>query len=113
MLNTIKTSLRFFSSVIGKYSPFESRDNSVEDVLNYINYSHTLTSSGQPTKKQFSLIQNSGYSLVINLAPYEFIENPLKDEAAIVTKLGMRYAHIPVEIFNPTQKDFDRFAAAM
>lgn len=99
--------------MIGKYFPFESRANSVEDVMNYMNYSHTLTSSGQPTKKQFSLIQNSGYSLVINLAPYEFIQNPLKDEAAIVTGLGMKYIHIPVDFFNPTQEDFDRFTAAM
>ncbi len=113
MLNTIKTTLRFFGSVIRKYTPMKSKDNSIEEVLNYLNYSNTLSSSGQPRKNQFSLIQEKGYTIVINLAPYELIENPLKDEEAIVIQLGMRYIHIPVNFFNPTKKDFDTFVKAM
>jgi protein tyrosine phosphatase (PTP) superfamily phosphohydrolase (DUF442 family) len=113
MLNTIKAVLRFYKSVIRKYSPIKSKDNSIEDVVNYINYNDTFSSSGQPTKHQFSLIRQAGYAVVINLAPYDLIENPLKDEEAIVTTLGMKYVHIPVNFFKPTQEDFDTFVNTM
>lgn len=109
MINTIKSILRFYKSVIGKYSPIKSRDNSIEGVVNHIKCNDTFSSSGQPTKYQFSLIRKAGYDVVINLAPYDIIEYPLKDERAIVTKLGMKYVHIPVNMLNPTQKDFDAF----
>jgi protein tyrosine phosphatase (PTP) superfamily phosphohydrolase (DUF442 family) len=109
MINTIKSVFRFYQSVIGKYSPIKSRDNSIEGVVNYIKYNYTFSSSGQPTKHQFSLIRKAGYEVVINLAPYDLIEYPLKGEEAIVAKLGMKYVHIPVNMLNPTQKDFDAF----
>lgn len=109
MLNTIKAVLRFYGSVIRKYSPIRSGDHSIEDILNFVSYSDTLSSSGQPTEQQLQLIRDAGYSLVINLAPYDFIENPLKNEEAIVRDLGMDYIHIPVNAFKPKKKDFDRF----
>ena len=113
MLNTIKSSLRFTGSVIRKYSLIKSKENSIEDILNYINYNDVFSSSGQPTKAQFTLIKEAGYGAVINLAPYDFIENPLKGEADIVTGLGMEYTHIPVHMFNPTKEDFDKFVSTM
>ncbi len=76
-------------------------------------YSNTLSSSGQPTEKQFRLIREAGYAVVVNLAPCDFIENPLKDEEAIVTGLGMRYVHIPVNSFHPKSEDFVRFVSTM
>ncbi len=113
MLNTIKSSLRFSGSVLRKYSPIKSKDNSIEDVVNYIKYNNDFSSSGQPTKTQFALIREAGYGVVINLAPYDFIENPLKGESEIVTGLGMEYTHIPVNIFNPTKEDFEKFISTM
>ena len=113
MINTIKSILRFYKSIIGKYSPIKSRGKSVESVVNYTKYNDTFSSSGQPTKHQFSLIRKEGNAVVINLAPYDLIENPLKDEEAIVTKLGMKYVHIPVDMLNPTQEDFDEFVNMM
>ena len=91
MINTIKSILRFFKSVVGEYSPIKSKVNSVESVVNYMKYNDSFSSSGQPTKHQFSLIQQERYAVVINLAPYDLIEYPLKDEEAIVTTLGMKY----------------------
>ncbi len=113
MLNTIKTSMGFYGSVIRKYLPIKPVDNSIEDVLNFINYNKNLSSSGQPTANQFPLIREAGYGVVINLAPCSIIENSLKDEEAAVIGLGMRYIHIPVNFFNPTEEDFHRFAEAM
>ncbi len=84
-----------------------------EDVLNYVNYSSTLCSSGQPTKRQFSLIQDAGYKGIINLAPYDRIEVPLKNEERIVTGLGMKHFHIPVDFLNPTMVDYSKFEDIM
>lgn len=109
MLNTIKTSIGFLGSIIWKYLPLKSKDSTVDGIFNYLNYSDVLSSSGQPTKEQFSVIRNAGYSVVINLAPYDLIENYLKDEELIVTKLEMRYVHIPVNIFKPTKENFEKF----
>ena len=109
MINTIKSILRVHISVIGKYSPIKSRNNSIEDVVNYIKYKNNFSSSGQPTKHQFSLIRKAGYDVVINLSPYDLIEYPLRDEEAIVTKLRMEYVHIPVKMLYPTQDNFDAF----
>ncbi|MBI9091763.1 MAG: protein tyrosine phosphatase family protein [Desulfobacterium sp.] len=113
MLNTAKTTLGFFGSLIRKYTPLQYKENSVEDIFNYLNINDTLSCSGQPGKNQFPLIQKAGYDVIINLAPYEFIESPLKDEEAIVTELGMGYIHIPVNFFNPTTEDFDMFVDTM
>lgn len=112
MLNTIKTTFRFLYAAVRR-SAGTGRAGTMEDIMNVINYSDRLSSSGQPTKKQFALIRDAGYETVVNLAPYEFIENPLKNEAGIVTGLGMTYHHIPVDFFNPTDKDFDRFTEIM
>lgn len=113
MLNTIKATLRYGKAFFDKYVPLKSRGGSVEDVLNYLRYSDTFSSSGQPTKHQFSLIQQAGYQVVINLAPYDLIENPLKEEENIVKNLGMQYFHIPVNFLKPVQRDFDAFVAVM
>jgi hypothetical protein len=51
---------------------------SIEGIVNHIKYNCTFASSGQPTAQQFSLIRKAGYTAVINLAPYDLIEYPLK-----------------------------------
>ena len=113
MMNTIKSILRFYKSVFHKYSPLKSKDRSIEDIVNYVHCNECFSFSGQPTEHQFFLIRKSGYAVVINLAPYELIENPLRNEDAIVTKLGMQYIHIPVNMLHPTQEDFDAFVHSM
>jgi protein tyrosine phosphatase (PTP) superfamily phosphohydrolase (DUF442 family) len=111
--NTMKSVLRFYKSVFGKYLPFKSEDKSIEDVVNYVNYNDCFVTSGQPTKRQFFLIRKEGYAVVINLAPCNIIENPLKHEEAIVIALGMQYVHIPVNMLKPAQEDFDTFVDTM
>jgi protein tyrosine phosphatase (PTP) superfamily phosphohydrolase (DUF442 family) len=113
MINTAKSILRFYKSVISKYSPIKAKDNSIESIVNYIRCNDSLSFSGQPTKRQFSFIRKEGYDIIINLAPYDLLENPLKDEELIVTELGMKYVHIPVNMLNPSQEDFDAFVNIM
>ena len=109
MINTVKSIIRFYKSVIRKYSPIKAKDNSIEGIVNYIKCNDRFSFSGQPTKNQFSFISMEGYKIIINLAPYDLLENPLKDEESIITELGMKYFHIPVNMLNPTQEDFDEF----
>jgi protein tyrosine phosphatase (PTP) superfamily phosphohydrolase (DUF442 family) len=113
MLNTTRTTLRFLSSIVRRQFPRLFKDNFVEDVLNYKNYSDTLSSSGQPSKHQLSIIKDAGYSIIINLAPYDRVEAPLKNEEYIVAGLGMKYFHIPVDFSNPTMADFKKFVHIM
>ncbi|MFZ1986582.1 MAG: protein tyrosine phosphatase family protein [Desulfatitalea sp.] len=113
MINTVKSILRFYKSVISKYSPIKAKDKSIESIVNYIKCNDGFSFSGQPTKHQFSFIRREGYEIIINLAPYDLLENPLKGEESIVTELGMKYVHIPVNMLNPAQEDFDAFVNIM
>lgn len=71
-----------------------------------------LTTSGQPTEKQLEDIRALGVTHVINLGMHDH-ERALDDEASSVASLGMVYVHIPVEMANPTEQDFEQFCAAM
>lgn len=71
-----------------------------------------LTTSGQPTEEQLEDIKALGVTHVINLGMHDH-ERALNDEASSVANLGMVYVHIPVEMTNPTEGDFEQFCAAM
>lgn len=109
MFNTIQSLSRFFSSILRKQIFSITGKGTINDIINVIHYNNNLSSSGQPTKQEFACIQQADYEVVVNLAPYDFIENPLKNEEKIVTGLGLTYYHIPVDFKNPTEKDFKQF----
>jgi protein tyrosine phosphatase (PTP) superfamily phosphohydrolase (DUF442 family) len=75
----------------------------------FLPISFTISTSGQPTTKQFSDIAIAGYSLVINLAT-SASSNWNSNESAIVENLGMEYVGIPVDWENPTLSDFEHLA---
>ena len=81
-------------------------------LLNRIEYSPSLTTSGQPTAQALGLAARSGYSRVIFLA-FTNHQNALEHEDVIVKALDMAFIHIPVQWEAPTLADFDAFAAAM
>lgn len=81
-------------------------------LLNQIDYSPSLTASGQPTAEALELAARSGYSRVIFLA-FSNHQNALENEDAIVKALDMEFIHIPVEWEAPSLADFGIFAAAM
>lgn len=72
----------------------------MNNILNYIKINEKLATSGQPTAKQFEIIKEEGYEVVINLALHN-ASNAIENEDVVVTDLQMAYFHIPVDFQNP------------
>ena len=111
-LNTIKTSLGFLATMLEKHTPLKFSKDTLEGIYNFLPISDSISTSGQPTAKQFQLIRDAGYGSGINLAPQNG-ENALKDEAAVLRDIGLRYVHIPVDFTAPSEADFQQFIEAM
>ena len=81
-------------------------------LLNRIDYSPSLTTSGQPTEAELALIAAAGYDRVIFLA---FTNHPkaVAHEDDMVRGLGLQFIHIPVEWESPSLGDFAAFAAVI
>ena len=86
--------------------------SAIKDIYNYLKLSDSVATAGQPTEAQFSVIKESGYQVVVNLARPDS-PKALPNEQAIVESLGMRYASIPVDWENPTLEDVARFFSVM
>jgi protein tyrosine phosphatase (PTP) superfamily phosphohydrolase (DUF442 family) len=84
----------------------------MEDIHNYLKLSDSVATAGQPTEAQLSLIKESGYQVVVNLALSES-PNALPHEQEIVESLGIQYVHIPVVWEHPTLEDVARFFSVM
>lgn len=79
----------------------------MKSILNYIKVDKYISTTGQPTKKQFKKIAKKDF-VVINLA---ILDHPkaLKDEDKIVSKLGMTYIHIPISWEKPELDKLELF----
>lgn len=111
-INTIKTTLGFLKTLIERYAPVEFGSASLDDIFNYLPINDRISTSGQPTEKQFELVKSHGFENVINLAPGGG-ENSLKDEAGTLSNLGINYVHIPVDFARPGDDDFEKFKNEM
>lgn len=111
-LNLIKTVFGYGLTLLQKHTPLSFERNSIEGIYNYLPIRYGLSTSGQPTEKQMALIKQAGFTHVINLAPHH-VENALKDEAATLEQLGLRYIHIPVDFKAPTDANFQKFVNTM
>ena len=87
-------------------------DSNGLNLLNRIDYSPSLTTSGQPTEGELALIASAGFDRVIFLA---FTNHPkaVAYEDDIVRDQGLQFIHIPVEWESPSPTDFAAFAAMM
>src|SRR6266513_150573 len=83
-----------------------------ETIYNWHRLDDRITTSGQPTEPQLADIHALGVHHIINLGLHSH-EKALPDEAASVSRLGMRYFHIPVDFEKSTDRDFDQFCSAM
>ena len=90
----------------------EATKVSVEDINNFRRADERSITGGQPTEKQLKAVAADGYKVVINLATID-PRYSLRDEAATVTSLGMKYHHIPVKWDEPTDADFAAFERVM
>ena len=80
----------------------------MNELINFYQITDLIGTSGQPTIKQFNMIAESGYTVVINLSMHDS-DNALIEEGNIVTSLNMNYVHIPVPFESPLPshlKDF-------
>jgi protein tyrosine phosphatase (PTP) superfamily phosphohydrolase (DUF442 family) len=84
----------------------------LQDIYHFLPLGEKLFTSGMPTADQLADAAISGVQVVINLATPDS-ERALKDEAAIVKSLGMRYIGIPVVWDAPTRRNLDDFMDAM
>ena len=87
-------------------------DTGVTEIVNYRQYSDTLSSSGQPSEIQLQAVAEAGYERVVFLAFSDHHES-LASEDRIVKGLGMEYAQIPVDWEAPRLSDFYMFAGLM
>lgn len=84
----------------------------LDDIVNYREYSATLSSSGQPDKAQLESARDSGFERVVYLA-FSDDHTALANEDRVVKDLGMDYVHVPVVWEAPSSSDFYAFAGAM
>jgi protein tyrosine phosphatase (PTP) superfamily phosphohydrolase (DUF442 family) len=84
----------------------------VDDIVNYREYSATLSSSGQPTEDQLEALAKAGFERVVFLAFSDHDES-LAGEDRLVKGLAMEYAQIPVDWEAPAVGDFNMFAGLM
>ena len=110
--NTVKTVFGYGLSLLAKRTPLKLSKDSIEGIYNYLPIAEGLSSSGQPTEKQFENIKEQGFEYVINLAPHQ-VENALADEPGVLRALEMEYIHLPVDFKKPSEADFEAFVAAI
>jgi protein tyrosine phosphatase (PTP) superfamily phosphohydrolase (DUF442 family) len=86
--------------------------DSLDDIMNYREYSSGFSSAGQPRREQFELLKSEGFERVVYIA-FANSKGAISDEDQLVKDLGMDYAQVPVIWDAPTRADFDAFAALM
>ena len=81
-------------------------------IVNYIAYSDSLASSGQPSGDALEVISKAGVERIVYLA-FGDHDTSLPGEDRIVRDLGMQFVHIPVIWEAPTVADYEIFSAVM
>lgn len=84
----------------------------MDEILNFVQLTDSIGTSGQPLPEQFERIAAAGYSVVVNLAVPDS-HNAVANEGSLVTATGMTYVNIPVKWENPTLDDLRRFIRTM
>ena len=110
--NTFKTTWGYIASLLGKHTGLGRGGKNLQDIYNYLPINERISTSGQPTEKQFELVKAQGFTTVINLAPAD-AENSLADETGTLAGLGMHYIHLPVNFAKPTNENFETFVQHM
>ena len=79
---------------------------------NLVEISPALVTSGQPSAEALGTLKARGFEAVIYLAPLT-VPDAVRDEPLIVTRQGLTFVNIPIKFDNPTDSDFEKFAAAL
>jgi protein tyrosine phosphatase (PTP) superfamily phosphohydrolase (DUF442 family) len=79
---------------------------------NVVEISPQLVTSGQPSAGALAKMKSLGFEAVIYLAP-PTVSDAVRDEQLIVTGQGLTFVNIPIRFDNPTEADFEAFAAVL
>jgi protein tyrosine phosphatase (PTP) superfamily phosphohydrolase (DUF442 family) len=79
---------------------------------NVVQVSPQLVTSGQPSAEALANLEALGFQAVIYLAP-PTVSDAVRDEPLIVSRQGLAFINIPIRFEQPTEADFDAFAAAL
>jgi protein tyrosine phosphatase (PTP) superfamily phosphohydrolase (DUF442 family) len=79
---------------------------------NVVEISPRLVTSGQPSAAALGQLKALGFDAVIYLAP-PTVGDAVRDEQLIVTRQGLAFVNIPMRFDNPTEADFETFAAVL
>jgi len=77
-------------------------------IRDFLSLSDQLATGGQPTEPQIEALAAHGFQLIVNLA-LATSPGALPDEAAVVARHGMQYAHIPIDFAQPDVPSALRF----
>ena len=84
----------------------------MQEIYQFRALGEKIGTAGQPAADQFAAIRQAGFEAVVNLA-LPASDGAVPNEGAIVTGLGMAYAHVPVDFKSPTARDFAAFCGIM
>ena len=90
----------------------EEVDPALDEITNFLQYSNSFASAGQPTREQFQSIADHGFERIVYIA-FTNNRNALSDADQLVKGLGMEYMHVPVSFDSPLPDDFYAFADSM
>ena len=79
---------------------------------NVVEISSQLVTSGQPSAEALAGLKSHGFEAVVYLAP-PTVPDAVRDEQLIVTRQGLTFINIPIQFDNPTEADFETFAAVL
>jgi protein tyrosine phosphatase (PTP) superfamily phosphohydrolase (DUF442 family) len=82
------------------------------DAPNVVPISPRLVTSGQPTAASLAELKAQGFGAVIYLAPLS-VPDAIRDEPSLLERQGIAFVNIPIAFGNPTDSDFQAFAAAL
>ncbi len=83
----------------------------LENINAYLPITDSLSTSGQITYDEISLLKEAGFEVVINLAVADKERNG--EEGFLVTEQGLTYIQIPVSWQNPSLRDLQLFFDVM
>jgi uncharacterized protein (TIGR01244 family) len=90
------------------FVPGLMRTQASEPPANLVVIDEHLATSGQPSPEQLDALADSGYELVINLAPPTSMGS-VPDEGYRLASGGITYVNIPVDFRAPRPRDFQQF----
>ncbi|QJR09538.1 hypothetical protein DSM104443_00587 [Usitatibacter rugosus] len=79
---------------------------------NLVEITPRLFTSGQPGADALGDLKAQGFEAVIYLAP-PTVSDAVKDEPLILARQGITYVNIPIRFSDPTEADFETFAAVV